>query len=662
MPGAERRAAAVPGAAELVADYQGWLAADGRGSACYRDAAWAFLGHWPDPAAFAAESLPVRQGLISSQRPFLTYLMLHRRCRPGWDYLAHRKIGGLLAAARRSPLDADVARFTTAATDLDYGGHIIKRAAERVAVRLLVQTGRPLAELTTADLDALAAAFRVCAAEKDNASSWANDRGLVCAAHRVLFHLGVLASPPEDPRRRPGLGGHYSGVAEPLRELLLDYCTQAAATRAPATVKAIASHLAGFGRFLSRADPPLSDLAGLDRRVHIEPWLTALAQACHPDGRAHSIGHQRGQILTVRQFLADITEWGWPAAPPRPLIFARDIPPAPHPLPRYLPPDADRRLILALERVSASGTSPLARLHADALLLTRATGLRLGELRDLELDCVHEIDGHGAWLKVPLGKLATERMVPLDDEALVVLDRIAARRTPGRAMPHPRTARPTEFLLAYQGRRVSAQALREQLARTAQTASLGKITPHSLRHTYATALVNAGVSLQALMQLLGHVSAAMSLRYGRLFDTTVRAEYERALTQAKAALTADQPAGTPTATRSPLPGAALAGTALPLHDITGGTHWRDTPTIKSRLAGGFCLRAPAQGSCAYANICEHCPNFRTDAGFLAVLGAQHTDAAALAADATDRGWNDEAARHRRLADRLDQLITHAEQP
>lgn len=47
-------------------------------------------------------------------------------------------------------------------------------------------------------------------------------------------------------------------------------------------------------------------------------------------------------------------------------------------------------------------------------------------------------------------------------------------------------------------------------------------------------MVNAGVSLQALMALLGHVSAEMSLRYGRLFDMTVRAEYERALELAKA--------------------------------------------------------------------------------------------------------------------------------
>jgi hypothetical protein len=154
---------------------------------------------------------------------------------------------------------------------------------------------------------------------------------------------------------------------------------------------------------------------------------------------------------------------------------------------------------------------------------------------------------------------------------------------------------------------------------------------------------NAGCSLQALMALLGHVSAEMSLRYGRLFDATVRDEYQRALTLAKAQL-----------------GPVIPGerTQLPVAALAGG-NWRDAPLIKSRLAGGYCLRAAAQGPCAYANICEHCPNFRSEATFLPVLQLQRVDTEKLAADAAERGWGDEAARHRRLLDRLDSLIDQA---
>jgi hypothetical protein len=144
---------------------------------------------------------------------------------------------------------------------------------------------------------------------------------------------------------------------------------------------------------------------------------------------------------------------------------------------------------------------------------------------------------------------------------------------------------------------------------------VGVITPHQLRHTYATALVNAGVSLQVLMQLLGHTTAEMSLRYGRLFDATVHADYERALVLAKERLGPVIP-------------------AIPMVERTG--NWQELPVIKARLAGGYCLRTPAQGACPYANICEHCPNFRSEPTFWAILVTQRADTQALYA-ATLRG-------------------------
>jgi hypothetical protein len=318
-------------------------------------------------------------------------------------------------------------------------------------------------------------------------------------------------------------------------------------------------------------------------------------------------------------------------------MFRDDNPKLPQALPRYLPVDADRRLTDVLAE------RPGNQLAAAALRLQRCCGLRIGELLDLELDCVHDLPGHGSWLKIPLGKLETERMVPIDDDILHLIDRITEIRCHGRPLPHPRYRRPAQFLFTHHGRRLSQRAVRDELDRAAQAAGLGHVTPHQLRHTYATALVNAGVSLQALMALLGHASAEMSLRYGRLFDTTVRAEYERALELAKQQV------------RIP----ATARTSLPLADITGDADWKTTPLLKSRLAGGFCLRAPAQGACAYANICEHCPSFHTEPSSLPILAAQRVDAEALARDAEQRGWITEAERHQRLIARLDTLINEA---
>jgi hypothetical protein len=84
--------------------------------------------------------------------------------------------------------------------------------------------------------------------------------------------------------------------------------------------------------------------------------------------------------------------------------------------------------------------------------------------------------------------------------------------------------------------------------------------------------------------------------------------------------------------------------------------WRELPLIKSRLAGGYCLRTAAQGVCAYTKVCEHGPNFRSEPGRRAVLAAQRADARQLAEDAQARGWNDEADRHLALVERLDAII------
>jgi integrase len=600
-------------------------------------AAQAFLRRWPDPQQWAAQPLATRLELPSVTCSFLMFLLMGGHVRPGYDYLVRRKLPSFWRELPHGPMAGDLRRYLQAAAELGYTERTRSAVGSLVVGRLLIQTGRGLGELTEADLAELLAAVRQ--------RQQADDVGLahyVKAVHttrQVLFHLRVLGAPPVNPTTllRQSFTERMRDAAPRLRPAFVAYLDRLVATHARSTITGTATRLNHFAAHLAAVDPDLASLADLDRRRHIETFLTAAATASNYRTRGPlSPSERRARVLAVHCLLNDITQWGWADAPSRRLVFTADLPKLPRALPRYLTPDLDRRLSQALEACPD-------RLAADALLLQRATGIRIGELVDLELDCVHQIPGQGAWLKVPLGKLATERMVPLDEETLALTDRIAVTRSPGRPLPHPRTGRPTDFLLTHHGQRVSANLLRDVLTRVCDQAGLPHTTPHQLRHTYATTLVNAGVSLQSLMALLGHVSAEMSLRYGRLFDTTVRSEYERALTAAKdhlGSLPPEPPHGR---------------TAPPV--LTGD--WKSAPAIKTRLAGGFCIRAQAQGPCTYANICEQCPSYRTDSSCLPVLHAQRADVAVLASDAQARGWDSELERHRRLIQRLDAHIDHA---
>lgn len=627
---------------ELLAGYLEHLHRTGRGNLSYERAAVRFFRRWPDPQLWADQPLAERLAEDSANRPIITFLMLHQGLRPGYDYLLERKLSPIWREIQGSPLQAEVDRFLKGAQALGFTMRTRLATGSLVPARLLIQTGRGINDLVQDDLDEFADAC-----DQRTARTGTSPRHYLSAisnTHTVLFHLGILDSLPRSGGPIP-LVERLGEVAEPIRAEMIAYLERKKATCAAKTVSAMATRLKHFGLFLTDVDPDLATVRELERRRHIEPWLASLLEVVsEKDGQPISIGDRNRRVIAVSTFLTDITEWGWNAAPPRKVIFRDDVPKLPQVLPRYLPVDADRALTAALTK------QPSHELAALALRLQRGCGLRIGELLDLELDCVHQIEDNGAWLKVPLGKMATERMVPLDAETLDLIDRITQLRSHGRPMPHPRYRRPAQFLFTHHGRRLTQQGLRHELDHAAQVAGLAHVTTHQLRHTYATALVNAGVSLQALMALLGHVSAEMSLRYGRLFDSTVRAEYERALELAKQQ--APQPDTTATGTSGM--------TRLPLADITGGKDWRATPLLKSRMAGGFCLRVPAQGACSYANICEHCPSYRADPSSLPILAAQRVDAQALARDAQERGWIDEAERHHKLIARLDALITDTE--
>ena len=149
------------------------------------------------------------------------------------------------------------------------------------------------------------------------------------------------------------------------------------------------------------------DIQRFDRSA-AEGWLKALAD------RGLAASTRVSRIIEVRRYLAWLSEKGDLAACPHDLLRIEDLPKIPSYLPRPFPVDADREL---QRRLQNSGTIP-----DQALFLMRRTGVRIGELVRLDHSCLERDLCGNSFIKVPLGKLDNERLVPLGDESLRVVE------------------------------------------------------------------------------------------------------------------------------------------------------------------------------------------------------------------------------------------------
>ena len=263
-------------------------------------------------------------------------------------------------------------------------------------------------------------------------------RNRIAGIRQLLFETRVIDTPP---RRRPwarSLEQRFADVemAPEIRRVLLRYVQTRAAVLRPKSVESLVNDLLPFAEYLTARQPGITSLRQLGRD-HVESYLTwnrtrpwRGQRAAAGNGRVISAAVAQSTVLSLRNMLDDIAAWGWAEAPPRRLVFAADVPRLGQPLPRALPPDVDAALMNAV----AGLDDAFARI---GLTILRGAGLRVGELLDLEIGSVIDYGPAGTWLRVPLGKLATERMVPLDAATLAALDEWAAQRGSAPARPAP---------------------------------------------------------------------------------------------------------------------------------------------------------------------------------------------------------------------------------
>lgn len=498
-----------------------------------RNAASRLLQAHPDLVAWMERPTPARLADLrrSGAWSFVTWCFLEGIVAPDLDLVLAKTPGDLYAEWGQRHR-SDVEKIVKVAGQFNWSNNWTRDVSRGGLAVMCLWAGKVLDELTDADFDAFSVAVDTAPSARRDARNHNHARAF--SLHQACYELGLCTTTPRKNRPRAAtLAETLEALPQPdIRRVALRYLEVVSSTLRPSTVLMRADSLIVFGEYLAADHPDVVRLEQLDR-AHIDgfliwnhgrPWRGWLAR-----DKPVAASVSKRAVVDLRAFFEDLAIWGWAERPSRPLIFASDIPRLDRPLPRALAPDIDRDLMAAV----ASLDDPFAR---HGLTILRGTGMRLGELLDLELDCLWDTPAHGTWVKVPVGKLGTERTVPLDAVTLTAFDAWMAHRGRQRPLTHPRDGHLAEFLFMERGRRLSAYKLRHGLDTAVASAGLqGRggaplhVTPHQLRHTYATTLVNAGMSLQALMAVLGHVSAEMTLRYASIASPTVRAAYEAAM-------------------------------------------------------------------------------------------------------------------------------------
>jgi integrase/recombinase XerC len=227
------------------------------------------------------------------------------------------------------------------------------------------------------------------------------------------------------------------------------------------------------------------------------------------------------KLACLRSFFKFLVRDGRLKANPAELISS---PRLPKKLPSYLP---EAEAVAVVE--TPQGTSVRDLRDRAILELLYASGLRLRELVGLNDESL-DLQQH---LVRVLGKGRKQRIVPFGEHAAVALSiYIEARDREGLSTPEEDGHVP--LFVGMRGARIDPRVVRSVVEKTRMSIPSGRrLSTHTLRHTFATHLLERGADLRAIQELLGHSSLATTQKYTHVTLEHLRAEYDKAHPKAK---------------------------------------------------------------------------------------------------------------------------------
>lgn len=221
-------------------------------------------------------------------------------------------------------------------------------------------------------------------------------------------------------------------------------------------------------------------------------------------------------LVAVRSFHRFLVAEGVAVADPSDQVGAPRVPQG---IPKALAEDEVERLLAAVE-----GADPLARRDRAILELLYGTGIRISELVGLDLDA---LDLENSTARV-LGKGSKERVVPIGRAALGALDDYLRNSRLGLRPTRPRrTSDADAVFLNARGGRISRQGCWKIVHAAGERAGLGeRLSPHVLRHSCATHMLDHGADIRVVQELLGHASVSTTQVYTKVSPDRLRSVYE----------------------------------------------------------------------------------------------------------------------------------------
>jgi integrase/recombinase XerC len=296
--------------------------------------------------------------------------------------------------------------------------------------------------------------------------------------------------------------------------------------RSPRTVEAYLRDVAAFRETLAARRGGARPLARLDA-VDVRGHLATLFE----QNEASSIARK---LSSLRAFFRFLEKRGAVAGNPARAVRA---PKRKRALPRALDVDDTFQLVEAPGRAAAArrrlssdeqARAAVLRLRDRALLeVLYGAGVRVSECVGLDLDDV-DAGSYGAIvLHIRHGKGGKDRIVPLGAKAAEAL---AAWRAARPSL----TADPRALFVGVTGRRLTTRSVQRQVRRWVAVAGIDQAaTPHALRHSFATHLLDGGVDLRTIQELLGHASLASTQIYTRVSLDHLMSVYDDAHPRAR---------------------------------------------------------------------------------------------------------------------------------